>query len=74
MAKERRYEEALAHNREVLRVNPAQHLAHIYSGVILKNQGKTEAAIQHFSEAVRLKPDDPVAKKNLEEALAERKK
>ena len=43
-------------------------------GVLLARQGRIEAAIGRFREALRIRPDYREAGKNLENALGEREK
>ena len=66
-----RYDEALLHTREALRINPEQHRAHIALGLIMKHRGEPEQAIEHFSQALRLHPGDEVASENLRQLQAE---
>jgi Flp pilus assembly protein TadD len=58
------YEEALNHG------SPDAYLAHNGLGVALMNKGRAAEAIEHFREALRLKPGYWMAEANLERALA----
>ncbi|MEQ2008713.1 MAG: tetratricopeptide repeat protein [Limisphaerales bacterium] len=49
--------EALAHNAELLRRNPGSPEGHVNAGSFASAQGDWGAAVQHWHEAVRLKPD-----------------
>lgn len=62
---QQRYEEALNHARESLRINPAQHKAHDVIGSIMLSRGDLDLARQHITEALRLQPDDEDAMHNL---------
>ena len=55
----------LDHFRETLRINPRQEVAHHNLGAILRKQGVSKEAIDHLSEAARLKPDDSTFKNDL---------
>jgi tetratricopeptide (TPR) repeat protein len=65
------YDEAIARYQEALRhPSPNDYLAHNGLGVALIRQGRTKQAVEHFREAVLLKPDYGPARANLERALA----
>jgi protein O-GlcNAc transferase len=53
-------------------VTRANYLAHNNLGVALATQGKAEAAIEHYREALRIKPDYDHARSNLAETLRAR--
>ena len=59
------------HIDAALAKNPRQYRAHTALGLIMRKQGKPEQAMQHFSEALRLKPDDQTARENLQQLQAE---
>lgn len=50
--------------------SPNDYLAHNGLGVALIRKGRTAEAVDHFREAVRLKPGYEMARSNLERALA----
>jgi len=52
-----------------LSIKPDFAEAHNNLGLIFVKQGRTDKAIRHFSEALRIKPDLINSKKNLEAAL-----
>jgi len=58
--------------QKILERWPGQPSAHNNLGNTLNGQGKTDEAIHHLREAVRLNPDDPFFHNNLGAALAER--
>ena len=60
-----KYEEAVAHFTEALRLNPDYDKAHNNFGNVLYTQGKYEDAVAHFAEALRLNPDYADAHYNL---------
>jgi tetratricopeptide (TPR) repeat protein len=53
-----------------LQVTRENHVAHAYLGSALLERGRTQAAIEHYSEAVRLRPDFLTAANNLAWLLA----
>ena len=53
--------------KHALRINPKQYRAHNVLDLIRKNLGKSEQAIQHFREALRLQPGYIPAKENLQQ-------
>jgi tetratricopeptide (TPR) repeat protein len=53
-----------------LQVTRDNHVAHAYLGSALLERGRTQAAIEHYSEAVRLRPDFLSAANNLAWLLA----
>jgi tetratricopeptide (TPR) repeat protein len=54
---EGKYEEAINHLLEALRIKASFWRARYEMGVVLEKQGKLEEAVGHFSEALRYKPD-----------------
>ena len=56
-----RPDEALAHYREALRIDPALPNAHNNIGMILAQMGRLPEAAAEFDEALRLNPHDPEA-------------
>ena len=62
---QRRYEEAIRHFREALRMRPDDVKAHNNLGNAFAEQGRYRDAIRHYSEALRLDPDEREAHENL---------
>jgi tetratricopeptide (TPR) repeat protein len=60
-----RYDEAIVHLRESLRINRASAPTHYNLGVALSQQDRREEAAAHFEEAVRIDPDYGEAHNNL---------
>jgi tetratricopeptide (TPR) repeat protein len=56
--------------QHALQVTRDNHVAHAFLGSALLEQGRTEAAIDHYSEAIRLRPDFLNAANNLAWLLA----
>jgi tetratricopeptide (TPR) repeat protein len=56
--------------RHALAVTENNDVAHNCLGLALAKKGQTDEAIRHFQEALKLKPDFAVARRNLEAALA----
>jgi tetratricopeptide (TPR) repeat protein len=57
LQRQRKYETAVAHYAEALRLNPDDVEAHNNLGVILQRQGKLEAAAARYADALRHNPD-----------------
>jgi tetratricopeptide (TPR) repeat protein len=55
--------------RDIISKNPNAWMAHYNLGVLLVNRGRTDEVMAHFSEALRLQPDDADAHYNLGVAL-----
>jgi tetratricopeptide (TPR) repeat protein len=55
---------------EIRKINPAYTNAHTNLANLLDEQGKTDEAISHYRETIRLRPDDVLARLNLAVALA----
>ncbi|MBW2173148.1 MAG: tetratricopeptide repeat protein, partial [Deltaproteobacteria bacterium] len=74
LEKEERYDEAMVHYLEALRIKP--HHAKVYNnlGIVCIKQGKVKEAFGYFSEAIRLKPDYAEAHHNLGAAFIEQGK
>jgi tetratricopeptide (TPR) repeat protein len=66
-----RLDEAIASYQEALRLGSSEDfLAHNGLGVALMKRGNTAGAIEHFREALRLRPDYGYARANLERATS----
>jgi tetratricopeptide (TPR) repeat protein len=66
LIEQKRYDEALIHGHEALRINPANYEAHNAIGSIMLSHGNLEQARHHISEALRLQPDYDAARENLQ--------
>ena len=66
LIEQKRYDEALIHGREALRINPANYEAHNAIGSIMLSRGDLEQARHHISEALRLQPGYDAARENLQ--------
>jgi protein O-mannosyl-transferase len=69
-----RTEEAIAHFKEALRIDPAYGDAHNDTGLALNNLGRFDEAVEHLAIAVRLQPTSASAQHNLGVALAGQRK
>ena len=65
LTEKKRYTEAFDFHRRAVRWNPNNPIAHNNFGQLLRQQGKHDAAVQHFQRALKLKPDYAAARKNL---------
>jgi Flp pilus assembly protein TadD len=65
-----RYAEAMHHNREALRLNPAAPEPHYNFAVDLERSGAFEEAIAHYQLYLQLRPDDAAAHNQLGIAFA----
>jgi tetratricopeptide (TPR) repeat protein len=57
-------EEAIEALERAIALNPFYVNAHNRLGIIMTRQGRFEEAVGHFSEVLRIKPGDAIAKKN----------
>jgi tetratricopeptide (TPR) repeat protein len=62
-----RFDEALPHHAEAVRLQPDYFLAQFSYGLALENRHQTAAAIDHFSEALHYFPEYAEARTHLEE-------
>jgi uncharacterized repeat protein (TIGR01451 family) len=62
------YDEALARGQALLNSHPDEFRIHYVVGAILLQQGDTNEAIKHYSEAIQLAPDFKEAQDGLKEA------
>jgi tetratricopeptide (TPR) repeat protein len=65
---EGRYPDALAAFERVLRAAPDYAAAHNGAGAALASLGAIDAALPRFEEALRLRPDLPGVRENVEQA------
>jgi tetratricopeptide (TPR) repeat protein len=72
LAGHRRVEEAIAHYRKALEINPDDVKVHNNLGAALAHGGQIEEAIAHYRRALEINPDDVEAHSNLGVALAGR--
>ena len=70
LARQGRVEEAVAHYREALTIDPVNLNSHINLGVALVDLGRLEEAVDRYSQALELRPDHPGVHNNLGNALA----
>jgi len=63
------YRDAETLYRDTISKNPHAWMAHYNLGVLLVNSGRSDEVMAHFSEALRLQPDDADAHYNLGVAL-----
>ena len=66
LAGQGRFEEAISHCAEALRIRPDCAEAYNSMGVVFAGPGEFDKAISHFSEALRIRPDYKEARNNLE--------
>ena len=71
LAQQGRWDEAIPHYQEAIRLKPSYAEAHVDLGVALAGRGGLPTAITHFERAVQLKPNDPIAHASLGFALAQ---
>jgi tetratricopeptide (TPR) repeat protein len=62
---EHRYDEARRRYEHSLQIDPTLFLAHKALGDLLCYAGEYDAAIDHYHEALRIRPNFPEAKDNL---------
>lgn len=65
LGKEGRYEDAIRHYNESIRIRPSFAWSHFHLGVVSLHQQRYTDAVAHFSDAVRLQPEFLVARFNL---------
>ena len=64
------FDEAIAHYRQALKIEPHYAQAHNNLGCILADRGQFDEAIAHYRQALKFKPDFAEAHNNLASALA----
>jgi tetratricopeptide (TPR) repeat protein len=69
-----RWPEAEKQYREAIRIYPEASDMHMGLGAMLGNQGKFDEAIASFEEALRLDPNNAVARRLLDQARGLREK
>jgi tetratricopeptide (TPR) repeat protein len=63
--REKRYTAALAELYRAKKINPGDPILHHNIGLVFMAMGKSEPAVDHFKEAVRLNPEYSLAKNSL---------
>jgi predicted TPR repeat methyltransferase len=71
LSEQKEFAEAERILRHALAIDPSIADAHYILGTIARNQGNVSGAIEHYSEAIRHKPDFEFAYRDLLTALAE---
>jgi tetratricopeptide (TPR) repeat protein len=61
-----RYDEALPHHAEAVRIEPGYYIGHCSYALALERRGEYAPAAEHFRAALALFPDYPEAKTHLE--------
>ena len=74
LAKQGKFNDAIAQYSEALRIKPDYAFAQNNLGRVLANQGRVSGAIEHYSEALRIDPDYADAHNNLGIVLADQGK
>ena len=69
-----KYDEAIAHYTEALRIRPNFAEPHYNLGTALARQGKLKEAISHYTEALRIEPGHAEACNNLGEVLRQQER
>ena len=69
-----KYDEAIAHYTEALRIRPNFAEPHYNLGTALVRQGKLKEAISHYTEALRIEPGHAEASNNLGEVLRQQER
>ena len=64
-------EKAITHYKTAIKIDPSFFQAYVNLGTLLAQQGSLKEAINYFQEALRLKPDLMLVRKNLEMAIRE---
>ena len=67
---QQRYDDALPHFREALRLRPGDADIHTNLGALLASRGDLSGAIQAFEQALKLNPNDGTAQEHLARARA----
>jgi tetratricopeptide (TPR) repeat protein len=70
-AGQERFDEAIGHFEEALRLNPGNDKVHFDYGNVLVRQGRLQEAIFHYSEALRINPGSAVTHNNIGNTLAQ---
>jgi tetratricopeptide (TPR) repeat protein len=61
-----RFEEAIEHYDQALKIRPTYAEAHYNLGIALEQVGRVQAAIEHYEQAVQLRPDFVELQKRLD--------
>ena len=64
-----RYDEAIPHYRQAIRLKPGHAIMHKNLGDALLAKDRLDEAVEQFREAVRLQPDFPEAREKLRATL-----
>ena len=67
-------DDAIAHYKKALQINPDDADAHNNLGIALRQKGKVDEAIAHYKKALQINPDDAEAHNNLGAALFQKGK
>ena len=65
----KKYDEAIYHYRQALKIQPDKFGVHYNMGIALLQKGEPEEAVKHFRAAIYLKPDFEAARQRLRMAL-----
>ena len=65
LMKQNRYDDAIEHYRETVRIRPVYPHAQCNLAFVLNRQGQTQEAIAHYYQAIKYDPDDRYAIGNL---------
>jgi tetratricopeptide (TPR) repeat protein len=60
-----RFEEAIEHYTQALRIEPDYAEAHVNLGIALERVGRVQAAMEHYDQALLLRPDLVAVQKRL---------
>jgi len=74
LRKEGRFEEAIFHNTEALRIKPDYFKPHINLGILLAKRGNLDEAIKHYKTALQIDSESLEAHNNLGNALMQQGK
>jgi len=66
------YSGAIQHSEQVLRQDPDSPDSEMLIAMSLRGQGRLDAAIVQLRRVLELKPNDPVAERELRSALAQK--
>ena len=72
LSRQGKFQQAAIELQKYLQIKPDDPVAHNELGVVLANMHQVDPAIEHFSEALRLKPDFEFARENLQIARSQK--